>query len=339
MSHTFTNYLVSVIVPCLNEKNFIQNFLDNIKKQITDIKFEVIVSDGGSDDGTIEVLKEFQTSKFSFKYILHSDKYVSHSLNKAILKSNGKIIIRMDVHTHYDDHYITNCVNVLQSNDAQCVGGPWRACHKDIIQESIALAFQSKLTAGGASSRDLMFKGYVDTVYLGCWYKTDLIQFGLFDENLIRNQDDELCHRIRSQGGRIFQDPSILSYYFPRSNLIKLFHQYFQYGYWRLNTILKIKNKRSLRHIFPLILVFLTFSNLFLLLTSYYKITFLYFILYFIFFGLSILSIENIFKIRLIFTSVFAIFIMHHSYGIGFFYSLITKIFNLNFRFVTRLTR
>ena len=339
MRHISINPLVSVIVPCLNEKNFIQNFLDNINLQILDFKIEVIVSDGGSDDGTIEILESFKSNRFLYRYILHNDKFVSHSLNRAIAISYGSIVIRMDVHTQYHAYYISNCVNVLQSHPVQCVGGPWRACYKNFFQESIALAFQSKLSSGGALSRDLKYKGYVDTVYLGCWYKSDLIKFGLFDVNLVRNQDDELCHRIRSLGGHIFQDPSIISYYYPRSNLVKLFQQYFQYGYWRFNTILKTSNRNSIRHYLPIFLVFFTFFNFFLIFTSYYKISFLYFFIYTVFFGFSILSKKNFFKIRLLLTSLFAIFLMHHSYGIGFLFSFITKYFNINLRFVSSITR
>ncbi|MDA9120379.1 glycosyltransferase family 2 protein [Opitutales bacterium] len=339
MTHTNSSLLVSAIVPCLNEKYFIKNFFNNITLQHFDFKLEVIVSDGGSDDGTIEVLKELQTSKFSFKYILHNDQFVSYSLNKAILKSNGTIIIRMDVHTQYEKHYIANCVNAIQANDAQCVGGPWRACYNNIIQESIALAFQSKLSAGGALSRDLNYKGYVDTVYLGCWYKSDLLKFGLFDEKLVRNQDDELCHRICSQGGLIFQDPSIISYYYPRSSLIRLFHQYFQYGFWRFNSLLKKGNKKKPRHFLPIALLFATFSNVFILFTSQYKLSIFYFLIYFLSFGLTILRKSNFLRIHILTLSIFSIFIMHHSYGLGFITSFFAHILNMKFNFASKLTR
>ena len=98
------------------------------------------------------------------------------------------------------------------------------------MQESIALAFQSKLSAGGALSRDLKYKGYADTVYLGCWYKTDILKYGLFDEKL-RNQDDELCHRIRSRVVISFRILLLFHSTFP-SNLVNLAQQYFQYGYY-----------------------------------------------------------------------------------------------------------
>jgi succinoglycan biosynthesis protein ExoA len=331
--------LVSVIVPCLNEKLYITKLLNNINLLVYNFNLEVVVSDGGSDDGTIDLLKQFRTTKFSYKYILHSKKYVSFSLNKAIKESNGSIIVRMDVHTEYEKHYISNCVNVLQSNDVQCVGGPWRAHHKNFIQESLALAFQSKLSAGGALSRDLNFTGIVDTVYLGCWYKSDLIKFGLFDEDLVRNQDDELCHRIRSNGGFIYQDSSIKSFYYPRSNYIKLYKQYFQYGYWRYKTLLKFHDRVILRHFFPFILVIVTFVNVVLLFTSYNKISFIYFLGYFLLFGFSLFCKVNIFKIHTLFASLFAIFIMHHSYGIGFLTAFISKSFNNNFNFAFKLTR
>ena len=134
------NLIVTVVVPCLNEKNYINSFLNNIKRQIFDFKLELIISDGGSNDGTVEFLKNFYTDRFYYKYILHNEKFVS-LLNKAILESKGSIIIRMDVHTEYDKNYLSNCVNVLQSNNVQCVGGPCELVPRILCKNLLHLHF------------------------------------------------------------------------------------------------------------------------------------------------------------------------------------------------------
>ena len=63
------------------------------------------------------------------------------------------------------------------------------------MQHAVAAAFQSPLVAGGARSRRLDHEGPVDTVYLGAWPRATFERFGGFDENLVRNQDDE--HNLR----------------------------------------------------------------------------------------------------------------------------------------------
>ncbi|HPF27705.1 MAG TPA: hypothetical protein PK159_14045 [Steroidobacteraceae bacterium] len=85
----------------------------------------------------------------------------------------------------------------------------------------------------------------------GCWYKQRLLDLGLFDESLVRNQDDELNLRTVLRGGRIWQTPRIRSWYSPRSSVTKLFRQYYQYGYWKVRVINKHRRVASFRHLVP----------------------------------------------------------------------------------------
>jgi hypothetical protein len=95
------------------------------------------------------------------------------------------------------------------------------------------------------------WEGAVDTVYLGCWRKSRLIELGLFDEELVRNQDDELNLRIVRGGGMVYQSASIRSWYRPRSSPAALFRQYTQYGYWKVRVIQKHTIPASWRHMVP----------------------------------------------------------------------------------------
>jgi hypothetical protein len=144
---------------------------------------------------------------------------------------------------------------VWQETGADNVGGPWRAQGESgpaaVVQRAVAAAFQSRLVAGGALSRDLAYNGEVDTVYLGSWPRTTFERFGGFDENLVRNQDDEHNLRIHKGGGRIWQSSSIHSTYFPRASKMDVFRQYRQYGYWKPFVMLKHGQAAALRHLIP----------------------------------------------------------------------------------------
>jgi hypothetical protein len=74
---------------------------------------------------------------------------------------------------------------------------------------------------------------------------------GLFDETLVRSQDDELNVRIAASGGKIWQSPKITSWYRPRTTLSRLFRQYFQYGFWKVAVIRKHRKPASLRNLVP----------------------------------------------------------------------------------------
>ena len=96
------------------------------------------------------------------------------------------------------------------------------------------------------------YSGPVDTVYLGCWHREIFERIGFFDEELVRNQDDEFnCLRIVRSGGKIWQSVSIKSRYTPRTSLAALFNQHVQYGYWKVRVIQKHKIPASLRHLVP----------------------------------------------------------------------------------------
>jgi hypothetical protein len=112
-------------------------------------------------------------------------------------------------------------------------------------------AYQNSFGCGGAKFHQENYEGYVDTVPYGCWRKSTLEQIGMFDETLVRNQDDDLNLRLVRSGGKIFQSTQIVSWYRPRSSLKTLFRQYFQYGYWKVAVIRKHGLPASWRHLVP----------------------------------------------------------------------------------------
>ncbi len=243
---------VSVIVPCRNERAYIEGFLENLAEQDYPAdRLEVIIADGRSDDGTYEWLLEHRRNLHGLRVLVNEQGIVSTGLNRAIEAARGEVIVRMDTHTRYAPDYVSQCVAVLFDTGAQNVGGPWRAEGEGIVQRAIAHAFQSRFAAGGARSHDLHYEGPVDSVYLGCWKKETLLRLGLFDEELVRNQDDELNLRIILSGGVVWQSPRIRSVYYPRASIIALWRQYAQYGYWKVRVIQKHRQPAALRHLVP----------------------------------------------------------------------------------------
>src|SRR5262249_25260654 len=137
----------------------------------------------------------------------------------------------------------------------------WVARGDRYVSRAIAAAFRSPFSAGGANSHDPRHEGPVDSVYLGCWRRDVFSRVGLFDEELVRNQDDEWNLRLIRSGGTIWQSPRIRSWYRPRASLAALFQQYRQYGYWKVRVIQKHRRPASPRHLVPvLFLLFAAFG-------------------------------------------------------------------------------
>lgn len=218
-----------------------------------------------SDDGTREVLNRFVASSVVGSPVISSPivrvidnpgRIVSTGLNAALKSARGEIIIRMDAHTEYAPDYVSQCVAAIQATGADNVGGPWVARGNDYLSQTIAAAFQSPFAVGGASAHKPCYEGPIDTVYLGCWRRQAFGRFGCFDEELVRNQDDEHNLRIVRGGGKIWQSQKIRSWYRPRGSLGALFNQYVQYGYWKVRVIQKHKLPASWRHLVPGAFVF-----------------------------------------------------------------------------------
>jgi succinoglycan biosynthesis protein ExoA len=255
---------VSIVMACRNEGKHIRALMDSLLAQdMNGISWEAIIADGMSDDNTRSILAEYHAKHPELIMVDNPGRIVSTGLNAAIRAARGEVIIRMDGHTRYAGDYCRKSLETLEKTGADNVGGAARTEAKGTRAQAVAAAYHSKFSTGGAAFHDENYEGYVDTVPYGCWRKSTLVNLGLFDEALVRNQDDEMNLRITRAGGKVWQSPAIVSWYSPRPNLTSLFRQYFQYGFWKVAVIRKHRIPGSIRHVVPIAFVL---ANIFLLL-------------------------------------------------------------------------
>jgi succinoglycan biosynthesis protein ExoA len=247
---------ISIVVACRNEITHIRSLLDSVQQQDLPAKsWELIVADGMSDDGTAEVLQQCANRTPEMRVLCNSQRIVSTGLNAAIRVAQGDYIVRMDAHTSYSPNYARKCIEILERTGADNVGGPARTRAKGLRARAIAAAYHSPFSTGGARFHDPNYQGWVDTVPYGCWRRQIFQELGMFDETLVRNQDDEFNLRLVRAGGRIWQDPAIVSWYSPRPALAAVFRQYLQYGFWKVAVIAKHRRPASWRHCVPALFV------------------------------------------------------------------------------------
>jgi glycosyltransferase involved in cell wall biosynthesis len=323
---------ISIIIPCRNEEKFIAMCLDSIiANDYPKDKLEIFVVDGMSEDGTREIIKKYAQQYPNIKLLDNPSKIVPTAMNLGIKNAKGNIIIRMDAHNEYSKDYISKIVYWLDKSGADNVGGIWitKPSSNTLISKAIALSLSSPFGVGNAMFRiGLKESKYVDTVPFGAYRREVFNKIGLFNENLIRNQDIEFNLRLKRLGGRILLTSDIVSYYYAQSTLKGLAKQNFQNGFWVIYSNKFSKLPFSTRHLVPFVfvssllisLILSLFSPIFLsllwLITGIYIVTNL-------FFSFKIATRKGMKYLMPVFLS-FAT--LHFSYGLGSIFGLLRLI-------------
>ena len=242
----------TIVMPVRNEGAFLRRSLAAALNQVYPPGLlEVLVADGMSDDGTRAIVKEMMASHPRLRMIDNPGRTVPVGMNHAIREAQGEVIVRVDGHTIVAPDYVAQCVAALLRSSADCVGGPMRSHGEGRFGVAVAAATSSRFGVGGARFHYSQAEEWVDTVYLGSWRRTTFDRIGLFDEEMVRDQDDELNYRLLDRGGRILLSPGIRSFYTVRGTPASLWRQYFQYGFWKVRVAQKHPRQIRPRQLVP----------------------------------------------------------------------------------------
>jgi glycosyltransferase involved in cell wall biosynthesis len=243
---------VSLILPIRNEATHIRGCLQSIAQQdFPHEQMEIIIADGLSTDDTKEVVEAFKPSDIPLIWLDNPGKIVPTGLNLAIRQARGEIIIRVDGHTILAPDYVRECVRALQRSKAENVGGRMKPVGKNTFGKAVALATSSPFGIGGGRFHYSTQEEWVDTVYLGACPKEVFQKVGLFDEELVRDQDDEFNYRLREAGGKILLSPMINSWYSVRSQPKDLWRQTINMAYGRCAFFRSIPGKCAGASLYP----------------------------------------------------------------------------------------
>ena len=257
---------ISVLVVCRNEEEYIKLSLQSVLNQdYPDDRYEILVIDGMSDDGTVNVAKQvidrYETEHDGCPdtYFLPNEKKIlAAGWNIGIRNSKGSYVVRIDAHSEIPSDYISKCVATITMHDAVCVGGKIESKSMQREDDTIAKVLSSPFGVGNSSFRVSNTEGYVDTAVYGLYDRRIFDKVGYFDESLVRNQDIELHARIRNAGGKFYFNPVIKSTYYTRNTVKKMLRQAFQNGKWNPIVSKKTKGTLSIRHMIPFAFVSFT---------------------------------------------------------------------------------
>ncbi len=257
------NPLISVIIPCRNEEKYIGECLISLLNQESvEDKIEILVVDGMSTDDTRKIVQNISTDNPQVILVDNPHFFTPHALNIGIMNAKGKFIAILGAHAEYSSDYLATCIELAnQHPEVSCVGGPIISKGRNPFAKAAAIAMSSNIGVGNAKHRFPDYEGYAEMACFPVFRRDVFDKYGLYDESLIRNQDDEFCFRITKSGGKVFISPKAKSSYFVRESPLKLFKQYYNYGFWRVAVLIKHKIPISYRQQIPI----LFYSTVFIL--------------------------------------------------------------------------
>jgi succinoglycan biosynthesis protein ExoA len=250
---------ISVIMPVRNEADFLAESLGSVLWQdYPSDKMEVLVADGMSTDATRDIVRQLAAKhpRHSVRILDNPGRIVATGLNAALRIAKGDIIVRIDGHCRIAPDYVSRCVDHLMHDGVDGVGGSINTIATTPAGREIAAVMSSPFGVGGSAFRTMKGRTMLaDTVPFPAYTRRAIELAGPFDEELVRNQDDEYNYRLRKLGAKLLLAADVQSDYYSRTSLRSLWRQYFQYGYYKVCVMQKHIGQMQPRQFIPPVFV------------------------------------------------------------------------------------
>jgi succinoglycan biosynthesis protein ExoA len=241
------------VIPCLNEAPYIEGLIRHL---LSDIQWPdplVVVADGGSTDGTREIVSAIAAGDLRVRMLDNPDRLQSAGVNRAASQfgCDRRWMIRVDAHCDYPENYVSGLVAEARRVGAASVVVSMRTQGKGGFQNAAAAAQNSVLGAGGAAHRGTGESKWVDHGHHALFDLEHFLGAGGYDETFGANEDAEFDVRLTQAKGRIWLSHELQIAYYPRASIPALFRQYLNYGQGRARTLLRHRLKPKVRQMLP----------------------------------------------------------------------------------------
>lgn len=243
-----------IVVPTLNEARHIDALLDALLVEADALDARIIVADGGSSDGTTDIVARRARSSARVVLIRNPQRIQSAAINLAVREfgDDADYLIRIDAHGAYPAHYCRMLVGEAEERQVGSIVVPMTTVGVAAFQRAVATAQNSAIGTGGSAHRTGKGSGPVDHGHHALMRVDAFRGVGGYDQSFRFNEDAELDHRLRQAGHTIWLTDRTGMTYYPRSTATGLFRQYFGYGGGRARNILKHRMRPRLRQLAPL---------------------------------------------------------------------------------------
>ncbi|MCX6654488.1 MAG: glycosyltransferase, partial [Candidatus Bathyarchaeota archaeon] len=240
---------VSIVICTCNRKDLLKDCINSIfSANYPSFLYEVIIVDGGSTDGTIDLCRGFPKIRF----IIESRFGLAHARNKGASLARGSVVAYVDDDCVVDKDWLRNLVNGLQySKNVVGVGGPVFPLHPEVIPPKIfvlgplgfydegrTMKFVSGIVMPNSAFRREIFETIQFDETLGVTKRGKLILFG---------EDTAFCRSIIDSGYQLLYTPYSKVYHqiiMKRLTVRYIIKHAFGNGIVTAKSVLKQKNSR-----------------------------------------------------------------------------------------------
>jgi succinoglycan biosynthesis protein ExoA len=260
---------LSIVMPVRNEEHHVGDVLSQLASQnYPHDRFEILVVDGNSTDGTAEVVEVFaRAASVSVRMLENPAQLSSAGRNIGARNSSGEFVIYVDGHCHIPNaSMLRDHVDLFEKTGADCL------CRPQPLTMPGNTGFQNVVANARATA---LGHGLDSTVYAADWegpvnpsssgssYRRSVFDLiGYYDESFDACEDVEFNFRLFEAGVSSYLSPRLTVLYQPRRTLGSLGQQMIRYGRGRYRLMRKHPRAFSAGQIIPaLFLIWLAFTG------------------------------------------------------------------------------
>jgi glycosyltransferase involved in cell wall biosynthesis len=130
---------ISIVIPTLNEENYLPLLLNSIIAQDFKGKMQIIIVDGNSDDNTLQVAKKYKLKFSELKIIFSKKRGVGYQRNRGADKAKYKYILFLDADIILPRQFLTRFIKKINVNESFIdIANIWLA-EQDLLQRFVFL--------------------------------------------------------------------------------------------------------------------------------------------------------------------------------------------------------
>jgi glycosyltransferase involved in cell wall biosynthesis len=218
---------ISVIIPTFNSAKELTKCLESLKTQtISNEKYEVIVVDDGSNDGTKDAV-----ATYPVKYIYQQNRGPAAARNHGVSEAQGEIILFTDADCEPQPNWIEEMIRPMDNPQVIGVKGTYKTRQKELMARIVQIEYEHKYER----MKKFKYIDFIDT-YSAAYRKDIFLKYRGFDERYPKAsvEDQEFSFRLSHDGHKMVFNPEAVVYHKHSANLLGYLKKKYKIAFWKV---------------------------------------------------------------------------------------------------------